>query len=78
MPLNGLIHPFTPGEKNMELLTEKETSEFLKVKSATLRTWRTRGQGPVFIKIGRSVRYRMQDLEAWITERTFSNTHEAA
>jgi hypothetical protein len=31
----------------------------------TLETWRARGQGPAFLKIGSSVYYRRVDIEAW-------------
>ena len=62
----------------MDLLTETEVAGILKVKSATLRTWRTRGEGPGFVKLGRAVRYQREVLEAWITSRSFSNTHQAA
>lgn len=51
------------------LLTEKQTSDFLKFSTRTLQVWRCRGEGPQFVKISkRGVRYRFCDLEAWIKE----------
>lgn len=44
-------------------LTEEETAAALRVSPATLRTWRSRGRGPRFVKVGRLVRYRPVDLE---------------
>ncbi len=32
----------------------------------TLRNWRYRGDGPPFLKVGRSVRYRLFDLAEWL------------
>ncbi|MBH0121594.1 helix-turn-helix domain-containing protein [Rhodococcus sp. CX] len=33
----------------------------------TMRVWRSRGIGPDYVKLGRAVRYRISDLDAWIT-----------
>ncbi|MFC0674012.1 helix-turn-helix transcriptional regulator [Brachybacterium hainanense] len=51
------------------LLTRPEAAHILKVAPGTLATWATRGQGPRFIKVGpggRVVRYRAQDLQAYL------------
>jgi predicted DNA-binding transcriptional regulator AlpA len=40
---------------------------FLGVTEATLADWRYRGRhGPAFVKVGRLVRYRLEDLDAWL------------
>lgn len=44
-------------------------AKYLGVKPPTLTAWRHRGQGPVFIRVGRLVRYREEDLERWVAER---------
>jgi hypothetical protein len=51
----------------MALLNEKQTSRVLGCSVAALRKWRLFGNGPVFVKIGRLVRYREADLDAFIT-----------
>lgn len=48
------------------LLTIKEVAELLQVPTATLYNWRYRGEGPVGFRVGRYVRYRRQDVEAWL------------
>jgi Helix-turn-helix domain len=52
------------------LLNEFEASEFLGMSPATLRSWRCRGIGPDFIKMGNGakapVRYDQTDLEQFI------------
>ncbi len=32
----------------------------------TLANWRSQGKGPKYLKVGRHVRYRMPDLDAWL------------
>ena len=49
------------------LLTPKQAAEYLQIKVQTLATWRNQGKGPKFCKVGRAVRYRPEDLEAYIT-----------
>jgi predicted site-specific integrase-resolvase len=38
----------------------------LLVPEQTLAQWRYLGKGPAFIKVGRHVRYRDEDVEAWL------------
>jgi excisionase family DNA binding protein len=50
------------------LMNEKQVAEFLGVTVHALRRWRFENRGPQFIKPeGRLVRYREQDVEAWLT-----------
>lgn len=51
---------------NISLLTNSETAQLLGIKSNTLEIWRLKGAGPVFRKIGRSVRYLESDVLAWL------------
>jgi predicted DNA-binding transcriptional regulator AlpA len=48
------------------LLKPIEVSHDLGVPVATLARWRYFGTGPRWIKVGRHVRYRGRDLDAWI------------
>ena len=54
------------------LLTRDEAAEFLGLKnSRTLEVWAsTNRYGLPYVKVGRSVRYRLSDLEKWLQERT--------
>lgn len=49
-----------------KLLTTKELSEWMGIAKYTLVKYRMRGYGPHFIKIGRVVRYRLQDVKDWL------------
>ena len=46
--------------------TTPEAAETLGVSRRTLETWRFTGNGPIFVKVGRAVRYRPEDLEAFM------------
>ncbi len=48
------------------LITEEEVSKRLSVSLASLRRWRLLQKGPMFVKIGALVRYRPEDLDAWL------------
>ena len=48
------------------LLSAQEVAEYLGVPLATIYNWRHRSQGPPGLRVGRHLRYRRRDLEAWI------------
>jgi excisionase family DNA binding protein len=52
--------------KMKELLTTKEVARLLKLSPKTIQLMRHEGRGPRFIRIGSSVRYRQEDIEAWL------------
>jgi len=57
------------------LLTTAEVAERLRVSTSFLAKARVAGQGPRFIKVGRSCRYRRSDLETY--ERSCAKTSTA-
>jgi excisionase family DNA binding protein len=44
-------------------LTDVEVAARLGVSRFTVRSWRLKGCGPRFLKMGRAVRYRSQDVD---------------
>jgi excisionase family DNA binding protein len=52
------------------LLSIRELASYLNVPVQTLYVWRYNGDGPRGIKVGRHVRYRPEDVEEWLEERT--------
>lgn len=48
------------------LLTPTEVSDYLGVPVGTLANWRYQGRGPSFLRVGRHVRYRTEDLAMWV------------
>lgn len=54
-----------------QLLDEQAAATYLDLKPGTLSVWRSTGRYAIpFVKIGRKVRYRRADLEAWMAQRT--------
>jgi predicted site-specific integrase-resolvase len=55
----------------------REAADKLGVAVSTLDQWRWQGRGPLFVKVGRLIRYREEDLEAFGISQTFSSTTAA-
>jgi excisionase family DNA binding protein len=51
------------------LASTKEVAAYLGVPVGTLHNWRYQGTGPRAAKVGRSLRYRWADVEAWLDQR---------
>lgn len=43
---------------------------------AVLADWRHQGRGPKYVRIGRSVRYRIGDIHEWIADHTVDPVSE--
>lgn len=52
-----------------ELLKPSVVSRRFDISEATLRRWRSIGQGPTFLRVGRQVRYRVSDVEDWLAKQ---------
>ena len=60
----GLEEPYThPSDRGT--LTDVEVAARLGVSRFTVRSWRLKGVGPRFMKMGRAVRYRPQDVDEY-------------
>jgi len=60
----GFNHSFEQASGNRSL-TDVEVAERLGVSRFTVRSWRLKGVGPRFLKMGRAVRYRSQDVDEY-------------
>jgi excisionase family DNA binding protein len=60
------------------LLSQRDAARLLGLSVRTLERMRVSGTGPRFLKLGNAVRYRLQDIEAWLASRLVSSTSEAA
>lgn len=58
------------------MLTTPMAAHYLGLSPATLETMRTRGGGPVFVKLGRRVLYQREDLDQWLSERRRKSTSD--
>jgi predicted DNA-binding transcriptional regulator AlpA len=59
----GLGSSFTSSDKRT--LTDVEVAARLGVSRFTVRSWRLKGLGPRFLKMGRAVRYRPRDVDEY-------------
>ena len=60
------------------LMTRIEAAEYLSVSVGTLAVWAcTRRVQVPFVKLGRAVRYRKSDLDAWLSKQTVHPTTSA-
>ncbi|MCA9466376.1 MAG: helix-turn-helix domain-containing protein [Nitrospira sp.] len=60
----------------MTILTGEQVSDLLGVSCKTLATWRCKGLGPRFLKIGYRIGYRPEDIQEYLAGRLFSSTAE--
>lgn len=58
------------------LLSPQQVAEYLGIPVATLYQWRYRREGPPGFRVGRHVRYRRSDVDAWI-ERQLEDSNPA-
>jgi predicted DNA-binding transcriptional regulator AlpA len=65
--------PATPA---MVLLTPQDAARMLKVSLSWLAKARMRGDGPHYIKVGRSIRYTGASLQQWMKSRQRLSTSE--
>lgn len=76
LPSLGEILRDSPGWLD-EAVDTAEASRIVGFPPCTLNTWRSRGDGPPFIKVGeRSVRYQRRTLFAWLAARQRRNTSD--
>jgi predicted DNA-binding transcriptional regulator AlpA len=66
------VRIYNPEEATMlsedNLWSEKEVSDYLGLSIKALQKRRNKRQPPTFLKLGRTVRYRKEDVEACLTE----------
>lgn len=48
-------------------LKPREAAEYLRSSTSTLAKARMKMQGPDYVRIGRAIRYRQSDLDAWMS-----------
>jgi predicted DNA-binding transcriptional regulator AlpA len=60
----------------MTLLSARQAAALLHLSERTLERFRVSGTGPKFVRLGRSIRYRLTDIEAFIASRIVGSTSE--
>lgn len=58
----GSLYPRTP----RSLWGVRELARYLGVPAATIYTWRYRGEGPPGFRVGKHLRFKPSEIEAWL------------
>jgi predicted DNA-binding transcriptional regulator AlpA len=58
-----------PSTSLERLITEQDVASITGMSLATVRRWRLLRRGPRYLKIGAAVRYRPEDVAAWLEAR---------
>ena len=53
-------------QRILTMVSPSELAALLDVPVTTLYRWRSQHEGPTGIRIGRHVRYRLEDVQAWL------------
>ena len=69
-----MIEPQKSAEQH--IVNTEAAAHLLNVSAVTLAKWRVSGEGPQFLKFGRSVKYRISDLQEWILGQQRESTAE--
>lgn len=56
------------------LMSTDELAAYLKVSSETIRYWRQHGTAPKAHRVGKYLRFRPADVEAWLEERASTSS----
>lgn len=57
---------------------ERAVAQLFDCSVKTVQKWRQTGRGPTYVKVGRLVRYRQSDLQAWLDQQARTNTTQRA
>lgn len=59
-----------PSKVSLEdLLSAQELADYLDVPLKTIYAWRYRGRGPRGFRVGRHVRFRLTDVQLWVSDQ---------
>jgi excisionase family DNA binding protein len=61
--------PEATRESLSRLLTVQELADLLQVPLKTIYTWRYKGIGPPAVPVGKYLRFRTEDVAAWLDTR---------
>lgn len=75
MPIVTNLNIHSPLQES--LLNEKQAAAYLNLTPRALQMWRHKGDGPKYVRISkRAVRYRMEDLIAFVNSKIKGSTSE--
>jgi len=68
--MNNPTQPQAGAQVQDELMDPRTCAGYLKVSVLTLADWRVKRIGPDFLKLGAAVRYRVSEVESWLSLRS--------
>lgn len=74
----GLLPTKEKGHDMPSYLTSTEFEDLCNLPKGAAAQLRYRGGGPAFVRMGGRIRYRREDIEAWIDANTHLTTAQAA
>jgi predicted DNA-binding transcriptional regulator AlpA len=63
-------------EALQSLLNEHDVARITGLSVSSVRRWRLIRQGPKYLKIGAAVRYKPEDVSAWLESRPSGGGHQ--
>ncbi|GAB3103757.1 helix-turn-helix domain-containing protein [Isoptericola nanjingensis] len=64
------VNPMDRTTSRRRLMTPEELAEYLGVTLHCVYAWSSRGGGPNVVRVGARLRYRPDDVEAWLDRVT--------
>ena len=52
-----------------KLLSSNEVAKYLDLTPHTLSLYRSRKQGPSFLRVGKRIKYRVKDVKEWVSKQ---------
>ncbi len=56
-------------DADARLWNARELAAYLGLSSNTVEFWRFKGRGPRYFRVGKYIRYRKSDVDAWLEEQ---------
>jgi predicted DNA-binding transcriptional regulator AlpA len=75
-PKGTTMNPHDGNDNEFDFLTIDEAAALLRIPVATLRWYRSVGQGPRSFKLGRRVHYDKQELRNWVAAQRGEGTDD--
>lgn len=69
-----VLTPESEPEQPLAHVTPAELAQILAVSVKRLERWRSQNKGPPFTRVGRSVRYALPEVQAWLRRNTVAGT----
>jgi hypothetical protein len=73
----AVAKPASAAQAN-EYIDEDELATRYLIPARTAQRWRSTGQGPSYVRLGRRVIYRVADIERWLAARTYKSLADEA